>query len=809
MGEVYRARDAKLGREVAIKVLPSEVSSSGERRARFEREARAASALNHPNIVTIHDCGSAGPNFYIVMERVDGRTLRDMLAAGPLPVKRIVEIAAQLADGLAKAHAADIVHRDLKPENVMVTTDGFVKILDFGLAKLLPQDPQDVSREAPTGTQPALATDAGVVLGTVGYMSPEQASGRSVDFRSDQFALGAILYEMATGKRAFRRNTAVETLSAIINGEPPPVASFNPGVPVELRRITERCLAKAAEDRYASTRDLARDLRDARDQLAEAAGSLRRASGSAATVPADGSAARTSRRWPLLLSGAAIVVLALAAGSVILERRSRGRPAPREAQASIAVLPFQTFGGTADEEYFSDGMTESIITDLAKAKGLLVIARNSVFQYKGKTVDVPTVGRELSVAYVLEGSVQRSAGRVRVNAQLIDVATGFHRWAERYDREMKDVFDVQDDISKNIVAALAQSLQPAAAHPRLAPTANLEAYDLYLQGLSVFRRAGSRQNLEEAIALFERAVAADPQFALARARLAASYQSMSYTYDPRREWDAKGHAEVQKALALDPNLAEAHYARGLLGWAPLQGFQFEAAAADFRRAIEISPSLADAHYQLAWVYNHAGLLDRALEEAKTTARLDPGSLDSGTYLKGALLAMTYLYQHDYRKALGVYEKDPTTAAPESIRIPALIYLGRTAEARALLDKLLQENKWLQEGRRDPAMAVALDALLLAREGEGRKAEEAIAKAKHLCEGFGDAHHAQHVIASAYALLGKNREALVWLEKAADNGLPCYPYFEKDAHLDSLRGEPDYQAFMNRLKARWEHYQATL
>ncbi len=481
---------------------------------------------------------------------------------------------------------------------------------------------------------------------------------------------------------------------------------------------------------------------------------------------------------------------------------------PRDVQASIAVLPFQTFGGKAEDEYFSDGMTESIITDLAKAKGLLVIARNSAFQYKGKRVDVPKVGQELNVAFVLEGSVQRAAGRVRVNAQLIDVATGFHRWAERYDRELKDVFDVQDDISKNIVAALALSLQPEAGRPRLAPPASVEAYDLYLQGLSMFRRAGSRQDLEGAIALFEKAVAADPQFALAHARLAESHFGMKYTFDPRKEWEDKGYAEVQKALALNPNLAEAYYARGLLAWTP-QAFQFEAAAADFRRAIEISPSLADAHYWLAWLYNHAGLLDRALEEANIAARLDPGRLDSNTYVRGLQFALTYLYQHDYPKALGVYEKDPKTTLPETAYVPALIYLGRAAEARPLVDKWLQENKWLQEGRRDPAMVVALDALLLAREGKARKAEEAIARAIPLCEGFGDAHHAQHVIASAYALLGKRREALVWLEKAADNGLPCYPYFEKDPHLASLREEPDYQAFMKRLRTRWERYKATL
>jgi tetratricopeptide (TPR) repeat protein len=273
---------------------------------------------------------------------------------------------------------------------------------------------------------------------------------------------------------------------------------------------------------------------------------------------------------------------------------------------------------------------------------------------------------------------------------------------------------------------------------------------------------------------------------------------MHYMYDPRKEWEDKAYAEVQKALALDPNLAEAYYARGLLAFTPSQGFQYEAAAADLRRAIEISPSLAGAHYWLAWLYNHGGLLDRALEEAKVAARLDPSF-----HPRNLQFPLTYLYQHDYQKALGVYEKDPKTEGPEWAHAPALIYLGRDAEARPLVDK------WLQEKRQDAAGVVALHALLLARQGEGRKAEEAIARAIPLCEGFGDVHHAQHLIASAYSVLGNKREALVWLEKAANNGLPCYPYFEKDPHLASLRGEPDYQAFMKKLKARWEHYQATL
>jgi serine/threonine protein kinase len=372
MGDVWKARDERLGRPVAVKVLPSELSSDPERLRRFEQEARSASALTHPNIVTIHDVGSTDGVAWIAMELVAGDSLRSRIAAGPLPMKTLLPIAAQLAEGLARAHSAGIIHRDLKPENVMVTPDGLVKILDFGLAKLEPA-------AEPGGSQietVARETKTGVVLGTVGYMSPEQTTGRPVDFSSDQFAFGAILFEMAAGRRAFAGPSAVKALAAIVRDDPPSLETVRPDAPAGLARIVARCLAKNPHDRYGSTADLARDLRDL-------------AAGSPGVLPATATPPAPSRSSRIAIGG--LLVLAAAVATWWGTNR---RPAIAPAEHSLAVLPFQRVGPEA-EEYFSDGITDALTTDLARVRGLLVIARNSAFAYKNRNADLRSVARDL------------------------------------------------------------------------------------------------------------------------------------------------------------------------------------------------------------------------------------------------------------------------------------------------------------------------------------------------------------------------------------------------------------------------------
>jgi serine/threonine protein kinase/tetratricopeptide (TPR) repeat protein len=785
MGEVYRARDTRLGREVAVKVLPSGLSSDPERLKRFEKEARSASSLNHPNIVTVYDIGESGGASFIAMEVVDGWTLRDILAEGALPPKRLLAIAAQVADGLAKAHGAGIVHRDLKPENVMVTRDGLVKILDFGLAKLTqPEDPSGAT-QSPTVSG---ATEPGLVMGTVGYMSPEQALGKPLDFRSDQFSFGSIAYEMATGKRAFARGSTPETLTAIIRDEPEPIGALAPVTPAPLRRIVERCLAKGPDDRYASTRDLARDLQDLREHLVEGSQANATPSGASPVSPP----AKRSR--PALLAAGAVVVALLALASWKLLRPGSRPSEVSERARSIAVLPFQNFGVKGEDDYFADGMTESLITDLTKIQGMLVIARNSVFQYKGRAVDVKTVGKELGVSYVLEGSVQRSGGRVRLNAQLIDVATGYHLWADRYDREMKDLFELQDDISGNILAALKLRLtESASERSRVAPTQNLDAYDAYLRAMHLSRSVEEAEQ-EQAIPLFEKAIMLDPRFALAHAGLAQAYRDKLFDRDPRKEWEEKAVVEIEKALSLDPNLAEAYSARASVTWTRLNNYPHERAVRDYRRAIALNPNVADAHLWLAVVYWHVGLFEKALEAAAVGGKLEPGQQFFTT-------GLTYLCWQKYDLAVQEFEKDPD-GVPGAWKPLALFYQGRDREASALIEEVLKTHARESHPR-------SVNALLAARSGQAAKAEEQIALAIQYDRGLSHFHHVEYNIGVAYALMGKPRQAVEWLRKSAEHGFPCYPFFAADPNLTALRGDPEFEALLRKLKAEWEHYRDTL
>ena len=784
MGEVYRARDTRLGRDVAVKVLPVSVASDQERLRRFEQEARSASALNHPNIVTIHDVGQTNGVSWIAMELVDGSSLRQVIAGGALPLKRSLSVGTQIAEGLARAHASGIVHRDLKPENVMVTSDGLVKILDFGLAKASASETADASQVA-TATQ---QTEAGVVLGTVGYMSPEQATGRAVDYRSDQFALGAILYEMATGRRAFQGASAVETLSKILRDDPEPLDRVEPGVPESLVWIVQRCLSKEPEERYQSTRDLARDLAGVRDRTGEAV-----ASASRAVAP--------SRLRSVLWIGTAAVVAAAASFWFGAHRHSRPADArPAEDERSIAVLPFQNVGGRPEDEYFSDGMTDSLITEVAKVNSLLVTARNSAFRYKGAAPDVRKVGEDLGVRYVLEGSVQRAGDSVRVNAQLIDARTGYGLWAEKYDRPMREVFALQDDISKNVVAALKLTLaSPAgAAHGPLTPTPRLEAYDAYLRGV-FYANAVSWLEKEKSLPYLEQAVALEPNFAAAHAALAWQYARKSFERDPDRRWQEKGFVEIEKALAIDPNLADAYAARGFLSWTLLNHFPHERAAADYRRAIELNPSLGRAHSGLASLYLHVGLLDEALEQYRRALKIDPHDLDA-LYR----IPRIHLYQQKYAEALAGFDAVPDFH--NDFQKPlALAHLGRLSEAVAVS----------REGLTNPAHstqesdAASTRAVLFALSGDPHGAEDSIAAAVAGGEGSSHFHHAGYNIACAYALSGKRREALAWLRKTSDGGMPCYPLFEKDPFLNNLRGDPAFEAFMHGLRSEWERLREVL
>ncbi|HVQ54247.1 MAG TPA: protein kinase, partial [Thermoanaerobaculia bacterium] len=714
MGEVYRARDGRLGRDVAIKVLPESLAADPERLQRFEQEARSASALNHPNIVTIHDVGQTGGVSWIAMELVEGQSLRQLLAAGALPLPRALAIGAQVAEGLGRAHAARIVHRDLKPENVMVTADGLVKILDFGLAKPVP-GAADSQSQAPTA---AHQTEAGIVLGTIGYMSPEQATGRPVDYRSDQFALGAMLYEMASGRRAFARPTAVETLSAILKDEPPPLAAVNPGAPEPLEWIVRRCLAKEPEDRYHSTRDLARDLAGLRD----------RRSGPVAAAPEP--PARKVKNGRYLAVGLVLAGLVAVGAFAVLGRWN----APGGVH-TLAVLPLQAISGSAEDAALGLGIADTIIRGFSRTRALTVRPLSAVQKYAKSNVDALAAARELRADAVLEGSLQRSGEKLRVSVNLLRAGDGRSMWTESFDVPASEVFAVEDAVSDAVVARLRLHLDPS-QRDRLKKrfTENAEAYDAFARGLAEGDQSGPGTGGEHnvrAIAAFERAVALDPGYALAHARLAESYLWRDFFFEPGAGYLEKAKRAMAEAERLDPQLADAHVARYQLAWSHYQGFDLETAMRELRTARRLDPSVSRG--DLPILYAHMGLADAFRREMARDLEQDPSSdLARAFDVEGLVL----LGEAEEALALAKRHGKPNSAARLTM---SLLSLGRFDEARAAADAVLAQSP----GHHN---AVAVRELVAAASGERAPDETALARALEAGKLLRDHHHTLYAVA---------------------------------------------------------------
>ncbi|MBI3697620.1 MAG: protein kinase [Acidobacteria bacterium] len=542
MGEVYRARDSRLGREVAIKVLPEHLAQDPQALARFEREAKAVAALSHHNILAIHDVGREQGVSYAVTELLEGDTLRSGLDRGPLPWRKAVEIGVAVAEGLSAAHAKGIIHRDLKPGNIFLTSDGRVKVLDFGLARF---NPPSAAQSEPVAQT---ATEAGTVMGTPGYMSPEQVRGVPVGPGSDIFSLGCVLYEMVSGRRAFSGKTPVETLSAVLKDHPAELASSGKQIPLELDRLISHCLEKNPEERFQSARDLAFDMKS-------------------------------------ILGGSGVA----------------SPPAPGKALDSIAVLPFANASREPDAEYLSDGITESIINSLAQIAQLRVMPRSTVFRYKGQEVDPQAVGRELNARMVLTGRVILRGETLVVGMELVDVAQGSQLWGERYNRKLADIFAVEEEIARKISESLRMRLS-GEEKKRLAKrfTENTEAYQLYLKGRHYWVKR-TPDSMKKGIEYFQQAIEKDPGYALAYAGVADCYSILS-TYgavSPREGW-AKAKAAAAAAVALDPELAEGHtslaFIRGFADW------DWVAAEEECRRAIELNPAYWVAPYWYATLF---------------------------------------------------------------------------------------------------------------------------------------------------------------------------------------------------------------
>jgi serine/threonine protein kinase/Flp pilus assembly protein TadD len=625
MGQVYRARDPRLGRDVAVKVMSAELAKDPEWLRRFEQEARATAALSHPNILAVHDVGKTGDVSFIVTELLEGETLREQFQHGRLPIRKTLDLMVQILGGLGAAHARGIVHRDLKPENIFITRQGQAKILDFGLAKVTATADADAA-----DAQPTLVSQPGMVVGTVSYMAPEQARGLAADARSDIFAAGAILYEMLCGERAFRGSTPADTISSILKEEPQSLSRRGIAAPPALQRIVNRCLEKHSADRFQSARDMAFAIESISD----------------AQEPA----------------------------------QVREKPSEK----SIAVLPFSNMGGDAEQDYFSDGLAEELINALAGLSGLRVASRTSAFRFRGRDLDIREIGKQLNVETVLEGSVRRAGKRLRITAQLINVADGYNMWSQRYDREMEDIFAIQDEITESIVKTLKPTLLGEQLPAARRHTDNVEAYQLYLKGRHLWQQR-MLSPLRASIEYCQQAIAIDPDYALAHAGIADALAIMRvYGFISDQEAHSRAEAAVKRAVELDPGLAETHFADAL--FTLYSRDDWRSAEKPLREAVRLSPRNAVFHTYLGFFLSGCHQFSEAEHWFEKGIELDPLSP-----LGYTLSAFGHMLANSHAKALQLCERAVELHADFQIGLLALgiacFHLGQHERSIAVLERL--------------------------------------------------------------------------------------------------------------------------
>jgi eukaryotic-like serine/threonine-protein kinase len=769
MGVVFKAQDSRLERAVALKFLPEKLAQEPQALERFRREARAASALNHPGICTIYDIGEQDGQAFIAMEFIDGETLRNHILGKPLPLDEILELGIQIAEALEAAHAEGIIHRDIKPANIFVTKRGRAKVLDFGLAKLVPTGV--ASADAESGAEPSDSNSiGGLISGTPSYMSPEQVRGDSLDPRTDIFSLGLVLYEMATGRQAFGGGTGGAIIEAVLTRPPDPVRSINPSIPPRLEEIIDKALHKDRGERYQHAADMLADLqrlkRDTDRGLINRDGAA--ASGDISATSDLSSTGKTGSRTSTQLTGTF--------------------RAPRVSKniGSIAVLPFENLSRDPENDYLSDGITGSLINILATVPKLRVMAQSTVFRFKGRQTDPQAVGRDLNVRAVLTGRVMQSCGSLRIGAELVDVVSGSRLWGAQYDRRPGDIFVIQDEISNEISGKL--RLQLTGAQKRRLTrhhTEDHEAYQIYLKGRHHWNR-WTEDGFYKAIEQFQKAVEKDPGYALAYAGIADSYVLLGWnSYLPPNKVFPKGKAAALAALQLDPDLGEAHTPLAAVLW--LHDWQWHETEKEFKRSLELNPTYPTANHWHAEYVMTMGRPTEAIAKMKKSQELDPLSLIINDAI-GWANYMARRYDEALEQLLQTVDLDPNY--PVTYWILGAVY--RTTGRYELA--ISEGEKAVKLSGGSPLMRAALAHSY----GKAGKAKEALQILDELTELAKCKYVAPHFFAGIHIGLGENDRALEYLEKSYEEHSHWSIYLHIDPSMDDLRNDPRFQELLKRV-----------
>ncbi len=799
MGEVYLALDQRLGRKIALKLLLPEFTANKMLVERFDQEARAASALNHPNIITVYEIDEVEGLHFIATELVEGQTLRQFMNNQAMAPQTVLEITTQIASALKAAHQAGIIHRDIKPENIMIRPDGIVKVLDFGLAKLterksegekgrtregeneesgeddptLMLSPSASVASLPPSVSPSLTTP-GTVMGTATYMSPEQARGEKVDARSDIFSLGVVIYEMLAGHRPFEGNTLPEVISAILQQEPAPLAEMLQG----WQEILKKSLRKNCEERYQSAQALLADLAKIKGtSVAEAA------------TPPDElkSLARPVSRRTLTLG----LLSALVAVSIFAFWLTRRQNASTEIQ-SLAVLPLKSLSRDANDEYLGLGIANEVITKVSQINGLKVRPTSAVRKYALQEIDALQVGREQKVDVVLDGVMQHEGDQLRVSVNLLRVRDGVSLWADKFDLQFTEIFRLQDEVARQVAAHLRVELSPAEQGKLTRRyTSNPAALNYYMKGSYYFGDRSNafavRQQTDSAIEFFQKAIALDPNFALAHAQLGYAYAHSAIFLEDNPGLIDRAKEELELAEKLDPQLAEIYVARHFILWSQYEGFQTEAAIRGLLRAQQLDPNVG--HLELGMLYAHLGI-DRWIKELQLALEQEPAS---------EVVQVNFFRQYLINNLPDEALTTNLSLANRDIDAVFWHLEKRDVAAVPLVEKLYQQSP-------QAAFPRSAKAIMLALQGKQAEAEASIPGILERARIDPTYHHITHAIARIYALGGKSEESLQWLRVTVQKGFPNYPMLLRDPYLDGIRKSPAFIEFMTEMKARYEVYQ---